>query len=169
MNGFVVPRNFRLLEELERGEKESNEFFVSFGLAQQDDIEMKVQKLSPFIYRSSTSSCMTERDRRKCFLPRVLSLLKMTHTRTHFISLSLFLFCLSLSSFRESQLFLSLIFLRPWMSTSLSLCLFLSYDLTLSLSLSLYVSLYVYCMCIDLLNLRNGLERFSDRRILYMR
>ena len=105
VNGFVVPRNFRLLEELERGEKESNEFFVSFGLAQQDDIEMKVQKLSPFIYRSSTSSCMTERDRRKCFLPRVLSLLKMTHTHTHTHTLSL-----SLSLFLSLSLSLLLVF-----------------------------------------------------------
>eukprot|EP00735_Rhodelphis_limneticus_P008178 TRINITY_DN20_c0_g1::TRINITY_DN20_c0_g1_i1::g.14881::m.14881 TRINITY_DN20_c0_g1::TRINITY_DN20_c0_g1_i1::g.14881 ORF type:complete len:141 (-),score=20.80,sp/Q93YP0/UEV1A_ARATH/51.08/3e-43,UQ_con/PF00179.21/1.1e-18,RWD/PF05773.17/0.051 TRINITY_DN20_c0_g1_i1:368-790(-) len=41
MANIKVPRNFRLLEELEKGEKSGLDGFVSYGLATQDDIDLK--------------------------------------------------------------------------------------------------------------------------------
>ena len=39
--GYRVPRNFKLLEELEEGEKGNKHSHVSVGLNGQDDIELK--------------------------------------------------------------------------------------------------------------------------------
>ena len=40
-SGIVVPRNFRLLDELERSEKGQGNSMVSIGLMQQDDVMLR--------------------------------------------------------------------------------------------------------------------------------
>ena len=45
--GYRVPRNFKLLAELEEGEKGKHSSGVSVGLNGQDDIELKHWYVSP--------------------------------------------------------------------------------------------------------------------------